>query len=69
MKVRVTGHGCPLAQMFPNSSRAGAQGARCGAGEGQYGPFSKGPALWKKAGEGLLGAEDSWGSRQGWLGE
>lgn len=48
VKVRVKGRYCPLAQMFLNSSRVGAQGARRGAGEGQYGPFSKGPALWKR---------------------
>lgn len=69
MKMRVKGRCCQLAQMFLNSSRVGAQGARHGTGEGQYSPFSKGPVLWKRAGEGSLGAEDSWNSRQCWLRE
>lgn len=64
--------------MFLNSSRLGAQVARYGArepGKGHgameqgKGSPSKGPALWMRVGKAPLEAEDSWGSRQGWLRE
>lgn len=41
---------CPMAKMFLNSNRVGAQVARHGAGKGQCGPFSKVP-LRMRAGE------------------
>lgn len=59
---------CSIAKMFLNISRVGAQVAKHGAGKQKCGSFSK-PSLWMRAGEAPLEAEDSWGSRQGWLRE